>query len=414
MSDQRVAEVLAEGRMPARAALTRGRAALALALLLGLQPITTDVFLPALPSLTRTLGASLEQAQLTMSALILAFGFAQLAWGPVADRVGRRRVLLVGLAVYTLASLGATLADSIQTLVAWRVLQGATLAAAVVCARALVRDLYDPVEGAQVMSLGLSGLAVIALLGPSLGGVATMLAGWRSALGLVSAAGAATFAWVVWRLPETAPVLNPRATAPGPLLSQWRFIARDRAFVAWTALISATYGGLFVILAGSSYVYIGTLGLTPLAYGVAIGSTSAAYMAGTFVCRRWVARLGVARAVRRAGWFTFAGGASIVVFAAAGASTVWAVLLPQWLFTFAHGVHQPCGQTGAVGPFPKAAGAAAALAGFVLAGTAFLIGLWLGRALDGTTWPFALGVGACALATTTIAWTLVQRLPPTH
>ena len=224
----------------------------------------------------------------------------------------------------------------------------------------------------------------------------------------------ATLAWVAWRLPETARALNRHATAPGPLLAQWRLIGRDRVFVAWTALISATYGGLFVILAGSSYVYIGTLGLTPLAYGVAIGSTSAAYMVGTFVCRRWVARLGVNGAVRRAGWFTLAGGASIVALAAAGVSTVWAVLLPQWLFTFAHGVHQPCGQTGAVGPFPKSAGAAAALAGFVLAATAFFVGLWLGRALDGTTWPFALGVGLCALATTTIAWTLVQRLPPTH
>lgn len=396
------------------AALSRGRVALALALLLGLQPITTDVFLPALPALTRALGATLEQAQLTMSALILAFGFAQLMWGPVADRIGRRRVLLVGLAMHALASIGATFAASIEALVAWRVLQGVALAAAVVCARALVRDLYDPVEGAQVMSLGLSGLAVIALLGPALGGVATMFAGWRSALALVSAAGIATLAWVAWRLPETARTLNPHATAPGPLLAQWRLIGRDRVFVAWTALISATYGGLFVILAGSSYVYIGTLGLTPLAYGVAIGSTSAAYMVGTFVCRRWVARLGVNGAVRRAGWFTLAGGASIVALAAAGVSTVWAVLLPQWLFTFAHGVHQPCGQTGAVGPFPKSAGAAAALAGFVLAATAFFVGLWLGRALDGTTWPFALGVGLCALATTTIAWTLVQRLPPTH
>lgn len=407
-----LADALADG-CPARGpTLSRGHTALALALLLGLQPITTDVFLPALPALTRALGATVEQAQLTMSALILAFGVAQLVWGPVADRVGRRRVLLAGLGVYVVASVGATLAGHIEVLVAWRVLQGATLAAAVVCARAIVRDLYDPLEGAQVMSLGLSGLAVIALLSPTLGGVAMTFGGWRSTLALVSAAGIVALAWVARELPETAPALNPRATAPAALLAQWRIIGRDRVFCAWTALISASYAGLFVFLAGSSYVYIGTLGMSPAAYGVAMGSGSAAYMAGTFLCRRWVAQHGMRPTVRRAAWFTLAGGASIVALAAFDVRAVWAVLLPQWLYMFAHGLHQPCGQTGAVSPFPRAAGAASALAGFVLAAAAFVAGLWLGRALDGTTWPFALGVGACALATSAIAWTLVQRLPP--
>jgi DHA1 family bicyclomycin/chloramphenicol resistance-like MFS transporter len=396
---------------PAAARPTRRRAAFALALLLGLQPITTDVFLPALPALTADLAAPMSRAQLTMSALILSFGIAQLIWGPVADRIGRRRVLLIGLALHLAASIGATLAASIETLVAWRVLQGAAMAAAVVCARALVRDLYEPVEGAQVMSLGLSGLALIALLGPVLGGLAADAGGWRAALALVAVAAALTLAWVGWGLPETAPRLNPRATAPGPLLRQWAGIARHPAFVAWTLLISFTYGGLFVILAGSSFVYIGHLGLSPLAYGVAMASGSLSYMVGTFVCRRWVARHGMRGAVGRGAWFTLAGGTSIVALAWAGVDSVWALLAPQWLFVFGHGLHQPCGQAGAVGPFPHAAGAAAALAGFVLALTAFFIGLWIGHAMDGSVRPFALGLGFWALATCIVAWTLVRRLP---
>lgn len=394
--------------------LSRAHAALALALLLGLQPITTDVFLPALPALTQALHATVAQAQLTMSALILAFGLAQLAWGPVADRIGRRRVLLVGLTVYALASTGATLASSVEVLVAWRIAQGAALASAVVCARAIVRDLYEPVEGAQVMSLGLSGLAVIALLGPALGGLATTAGGWRSALGLVAVAGALVLGWVAWKLPETAPSLNRHATAPGPLLAQWRVIAANRVFLAWTLLITSTYGGLFVVLAGSSYIYIGALGLSPQAYGLAMASGSLSYMLGTFICRRWVARHGMARTVSRGAWFTLAGGTTMVALAAAGVQSVWAVLVPQWLYAFAHGLHQPCGQAGAVGPFPQAAGAAAALAGFILAATAFFVGLWLGQALNGTTWPFAQGVGFWSIVTAGVAWTLVRRLPATH
>jgi DHA1 family bicyclomycin/chloramphenicol resistance-like MFS transporter len=390
--------------------LPRGLAATAMALLLGLQPVTTDVYLPALPALTLGLGASMHAAQLTMSALILAFGIAQLFWGPVADRVGRRPVLLWGLGLYTVASVGSTLAASIELLIVWRVLQGACMAAAVVGARAMVRDLYEPNEGAQVMSLALSGLGVIAIASPVLGGLAAGWWGWRAALGLVAVVGAATLAFVAWRLPETLAVRNPAATRLRPLLAAWRGIARHPTFVAWTLLISCTYGGLFTILAGSSFVYIDVLGATPGAYGLAMASGSTCYLLGTFVCRRWITRHGVAGAVARGAFFTLAGGAAIVALTVADVRAVWAVLLPQWLFTFAHGIHQPCGQAGAVGPFPHAAGAAAALAGFVLALTAFGVGRWLGGALDGSVLPYALGVGFWSLATSTVAWTLVRRL----
>lgn len=395
----------------APAPVSPGLAALALTLLLGLQPVTTDIYLPALPMLTRELAAPMASAQLTMSALILSFGLAQLFWGPVADRVGRRPVLLWGLSLYTLASVGAVLASNIETLIGWRVLQGASMAAAVVAARALVRDLYEPQEGTRVMSLGLSGLGLIAITGPILGGVVATAWGWRSALAVVAVVGALTLAFVVWRLPETLQHKNPAATQWRPLFLRWAQIARHPVFVAWTLLISCSYGGLFTVLAGSSFIYIELLGLSPAAYGLAMGSGSMAYLAGTVVCRRWIVRHGLGGAVKRAGAFSLAGGGLLVAAAGLGLLSVWAVLLPQWLFCFGHGIHQPCGQAGAVGPFPQAAGAASALAGFVLAATAFGVGLWLGQALDGRLLPFALGLGFWSVLTSLVAWTLVQRLP---
>lgn len=385
-------------------------AALALSLLLGLQPITTDVYLPALPLLTRELHAPLTGAQLTMSALMLAFGVAQLVWGPVADRAGRRPVLLIGLALYTLASVGAALAGSIEALIGWRALQGACLAAAVVVARAVLRDLYEPVEGAQVMALALSGLGVAALLGPLVGGLVTAAAGWRAALAVVAACGVATLAFIAWRWPETLAQRNPRATDPRRLLPAWWGIARHRVFVAWALLSAFSYGGLFVFLAGSSFVYIGMLGLSPAAYGLAMASASGAYLAGTLACRRWVPRLGMAGSVKRASLITAAGGAALLALALAGVQSVWAVLVPQWVFMFAHGIHQPCGQAGVTGPFPHAAGAASALAGFGLALVAFGTGLWLGHALSGSTLPFAATVAVACVAIVGVARGPVQRL----
>jgi MFS transporter, DHA1 family, multidrug resistance protein len=395
--------------LPGPVAVAPLLAALALALLLGLQPVATDVYLPALPQLKGDLAATMGAVQLTMSALILAFGLAQLTWGPVADRYGRRPVLLLGLTAFTLASLGCALAGSIETLVAWRALQGAALAAAVVVARAVVRDLYEPAQGAQVMALALTGLGVIALLGPLIGGFTAAAFGWRANLGLVALAGALTLAYIMRWLPETLARRNPQALRPGPLLATWATIARHRVFVAWCLLVACTYGGLFTLLAASSFVYIGTLGLTPAAYGGVMALGSLAYIGGTVVCRRWIGRHGMRRTVWRGAWFTLAAGGLGAALVAAGVQAVWAVLLPQCLFLFAHGLHQPCGQAGVVAPFPHAAGTAPALAGVVLALVAAGISRWLGVALGGSAAPMMLGLAFWSLLTCAVAWGLVPR-----
>ncbi|URI11656.1 Bcr/CflA family efflux MFS transporter [Aquincola tertiaricarbonis] len=384
-------------------------AATLLALLLGLQPLSTDLYLPALPALARGLGAGMPAVQLTMSALILAFGVAQLFWGPVADRYGRRPVLRVAMALFAVASLGATLAPSIEVLTLWRAAQGACLAAAVVCARAMVRDLYEPAEGARVMSLAMSGLGVIALSSPMVGGLLAASFGWRSTLLAVTlvVTGVLLFVWRV--LPETARSLNPQALHAGTLARTARRVASDPTFFSWASLTACTYGGLFVVLASSSFVYIEVLGLSAAQYGMALGAGSTSYVAGTFACRRLLRRHGLTGTVQRGAFFSLAGGLGMAALAAGGVHAVAAVLVPQCLYAFGHGIHQPCGQTGAVSPFPQAAGVAAALAGFALALVAFCVGLWLGQALDGTVRPMAYGLAFWAVLTAGVAWTLVPR-----
>jgi DHA1 family bicyclomycin/chloramphenicol resistance-like MFS transporter len=273
----------------------------------------------------------------------------------------------------------------------------------------MVRDLYEPHEGAHIMSLGLSGLGLIAISSPALGGLLASAFGWRTALAAVAliVAGVLVFVWRA--LPETIRSLDPRAMHVGPLAANAGRVLRHPTFIAWTALTSATYGGLFTILAASPFVYIDVLGLSPAQFGLAMASGSMSYLVGTFFCRRWLLRLGLVGAVRRGAMFSLAGGVAIVALALLGVMTVWSVLLPQWLFVFGHGIHQPCGQTGAVGPFPHSAGVAAALAGCTLALVAFGVGLWLGQAIDGTVWPVALGVGFWSVVTAGVAWTLVQR-----
>ena len=412
MNDVTAGSVAAQANANAalRPALSPVTAALALALLLGLQPVLTDLYLPGLPLLARELAAPMAAVQLTMSALILAFGLSQLVWGPLADRFGRRPVLLSSLSLLVLASVGATLASQIGWLIFWRAAQGATMAAAVVCSRAMVRDLYEPHQGAHVMSLGLSGLGVLAIGSPLLGGLLAMALGWRSALAAV-ACFAAVVLLFVWRsLPETLAARNPRALHGPTLAANTGRVLAHPTFRAWALLITATYCGLFTILSASSFAYIEVLGLTPAQYGMALATGSLAYLVGTFFCRRWLLRLGLLGAVRRGALFSLAGGLGMLACVLWPAlATVPVVLGAQCLYAFGHGIHQPCGQTGAVGPFPQMAGVASALAGCILALAAFVVGLWLGQAMNGTLAPMAAGVAFWGMVTALIACTLVQR-----
>jgi DHA1 family bicyclomycin/chloramphenicol resistance-like MFS transporter len=399
---------------PVRTPMSPAAVALLLTLLLGIQPITTDLYLPALPTLQRDLGASIGATQLTLSALIICFGLAQLVCGPLADRFGRRPVLLAGMALYTVASVGSALATNIDALITWRALQGAAMAAAVTCGRSIVRDLYQPYEGARVMSRALSGLGVIAMLSPAIGGLMVHWFDWHATLLLVALFGAATLGVIAWRYEETVPQRNPQATRLAPLLRNWGAVLRHPTFRAWTLLSGFAYGGLFFLLAGSSFVFIDVLGTSRIGYGLIMLSNSAAYVAGTVLCRRLLLRHGLRGAVRIGARFTLAGGLSMAALSLAGVHAVWAIMLPQWVYAVGHGIHQPCGQAGAVGPFPEKAGTAASLSGFYMMVVAFGVGLFLGGTMNGSVYPMTLGIGAFAVLLAATAWTLVQRHGDVH
>ncbi|MCF8160529.1 MAG: multidrug effflux MFS transporter [Polaromonas sp.] len=387
---------------------------LLLSLLLGLQPVTTDLYLPALPVLTAGFGAPMQQAQLTLTALLLAFGVSQLVWGPLSDRFGRRPILLIGLSAYVLAAIGSALAPSMIALIVWRTLQGAAMGAAVMCARAIVRDLYTPVQGARVMSKGLSGLGVIAFLSAPMGGLLTEAFNWRFALLALAVFGAVSLAMIAWRFEETLQLKNPSALQGATLLAIWNSILRHPTFLAFSALSAASYGGLFTFLAASSFVFMNVLGLSKTQYGALMALNSLAYIGGTFLCRHWLPRFGVRRSLKWAGLLSLAGGTLMAGLSLAGVQNAWAIMLPQLLFIVAHGIHQPCGQSGAVGPFPHAAGAASALNGFVMMLAAFAMGSWLGTHMDGTVLPLTLGVWFWSVLIALTAWTLVQKYGEPH
>jgi DHA1 family bicyclomycin/chloramphenicol resistance-like MFS transporter len=378
-------------------------------LFLGLQPITTDLYLPALPSMTQQLAASMPQAQLTLSALLLCFGFSQLIWGPVSDKYGRRPVLLAGLSLYVLASVGSALAAQVESLILWRALQGAAMGAPVMCARAMARDVYAPEQAARLMSKGLSGLGVIAVLCVPVGSVLSAYLGWRFALLALGVFAAVSLALVFFNFAETNQRRNPLALQPAMLLATWRGILQHPQFWAYALLALTSYCGLFVFLASSAFVYLQVLGQSKWVYSAVMMSISILYVVGTVLGRRVLAQHGVQRMINIGGWITLSAcvlyGLTLLLLP----SSIVALALCQMLFMVGHGFHQPAGQSGSAAAFPQAAGAASAMAGFLMMLGAFATGSVLGVAMDGSVRPMVLGIMGWGAMIVLVAWTLVQR-----
>lgn len=374
------------------------------------QPLATDLYLAALPAIRNEFGAPVSVVQFTVGAVLVSFGAGQLLWGPVADRFGRRPVLMAGFLIYAAgASIGA-LAPSVQVLIAARALQGFGIAATLVCGRALVRDLFEQQRGTHVMSVALSATSCLGMLIPVLGAVLAERFGWRSTLWFMALFGACGLLLVLLRVPESARALHPDALQIKPLVAGYARILRHPSFRSWTLLNSFGYAAVLGFFSSSAYLFIEAYGVPRLVFGFVIGGASMAYLIGTVLCRRWIATHGIVRTVRKAGYVALTAAPLFVAPQLADAHTPVTLGAALWLTLLAYGVFTPCGHVGMATPFPLHAGAASALGGFTFASAAFLCVTWLGVAFtSGSSAVLSLTTGVLAACSGIVSLTLVQR-----
>lgn len=394
---------------PAREAVVPPALLFLLTAFLGLQPLSTDLYLPSLPAIGLHFGETPVAVQSTLSVFIAAFAVAQLLVGPMADRFGRRPMVVGGLLLYLVASLGGALAPSLGVLVSARFVQAVGACCTVLCSRAIVRDLYEPEAGTRVMARVLGWMTAFTMLGPIVGGALQSAIGWRAAFFALTAVGLVLAVLAAAWLPETNRHRNRDATRLAPLFGNYAAIARDAEFRAYGLTVTGSYGCLFAFISGSSLVLIQVLGLSPALYGITFGVVTLGFLVGTLLARRLQPRLGLPGTAAAAGLLMGATGVGMTALALAGVQTMAAVVVPMFFVLVAHGMLQPTCQMGALAPFPRNAGAATALLGFVMHVAAALIGWALGATQDGTTLPLAATLGIVSLATAASALLLRRR-----
>ena len=359
-----------------------------------LQPLSTDLYLASLPSLGKVFGAPAATVQLTLSMFVIAFGGAQLVIGPLSDRFGRRPVVILGLALYVLASLLCALAPTIELLIAARFIQALGCCSAIIMARAIVRDAYAPADSVRVVARASTWLSLAPLTGPILGSYLQVTFGWRAAFVALSLLSAIVLMLVIFRLPETNGHKNPRATEWSGLAANYRLVLGSREFWAFALPGALSYGSIFAFISGSSPVLIKVLGVPVAWFGYCFAFGVAGYMIGTILCGRLLPRFGPAVTLRIGSTLSLAAGAMFITAVGFGIAHWALVTLAMFLTMLAHGINFPCSQSGSVIPFPKQAGTAAGLMGALYMSVAFCVGTAVGGTFNGTIYPLA--VIACA------------------
>ncbi len=371
-------------------------------------PLAIDFYLPAFPAMAHAFGTDEKHVQTTLAAYFLGLSLGQLAYGPVADRFGRRLPLLFGVGLFTVASLACAYAPNLDSLILARFVQALGGCAGMVLSRAIVSDKCDAVASAKVFSQLMLVMGLAPILAPMLGGVLVNVAGWQSiflALGLFSAA---CLLAVGLGLPESLPAHVPRQPLSGAL-RQYLSLFGDRVFVGHALTGGIAIAGMFAYIAGSPFVFIKLHGVPPEHYGWLFGTNAAGFILMAQVNARLLAKRGPAFLLARAVWLYLVAALALLVVAALRPAQLWPLLVPLFVCIASLGCIIPNASACAMSGQGTRAGSASALMGClqfsVAAGAAALVGVLH----DGSAVPMALVISLCGALVVSVAM-LTRRL----
>ena len=356
--------------------------------------LSTDLYAPSLPHLPRLLGSDAETVQLTMTLNLAAYALAQLIHGPLADRFGRRRLLILGFAGFALASLGCALAQTVGGLLTGRVMQGLFSSVPSVVVVLMIRELYDERRAVRIMGAYGMAIGLAPAIGPLIGGYVYVAAGWRMNFLLLAVIAAVVLVAVLRYLPETGR-RDGAALRPRRVLYQYLQLLTLRRYLCYLIPLAAVFGSFFAFVTTGPFLLIDRLGVATQHYGYFYGIIVLAFIAGSFAANRLIGRFDAARLTRFAIVIAFCGGLSLVLPIAWGREVLYAVVLSMALLTFGLGIMMASGPIcllDAAGDGPG--GPASALVGSLQLGAASVASLSVAVFYDGTALPLAATIAA--------------------
>lgn len=359
---------------------------LLLSALVALGPLSTDMYLPALPAMVEGLETSISSVQLTISSYLAGFALFHLVCGPLADRYGRRPILLAGLAIFAVATYGCVLSEDIETLLFWRFVQGVGACTGPTLGRAMVRDIYGA-RAARALALLAAIMALAPVVAPTLGGWLIKAWPWQVIfwvlLGYALCSALALWFWVPETLPEVMPLKM------GGILRNYLHLLANGRFSGFVMAASVQYAGAFAFLSGSSFILIDLYGVAPEQFGLWFMFIVVGYMLGNVFTASWGGNWPAGTLMVSGGLLATVAGAIMIALLLAGIRHPLAIVGPMALYTASVGISMPHAMAEGLAPFPRMAGTASALMGFCQMGVASLAGALVGWTLTTSALPMA-------------------------
>lgn len=386
------------------------RTALVLGVLSAVGPFAIDMYLPAMPQVARDLATSEARVALTLTAYFIVFGLAQMIYGPLADAVGRRKPMLIGIAVFLFASIAATLAPSIGWLIVARAFQGLGAAALMAVPRAVIRDMASGPAAARMMAAIMIVISVSPMLAPLTGSLIMAWGGWREIFAVLAVSALVSLGMVVFVLPET---LRPEDRQPVRLdvmLRGARQLLADRRFMGLSMIGGFGMASFFVFLASASFVYTRQYGLGPTGFSLAFAANAIGFVSASQFAPRLAERSGMERLISL----------GVTGFAAAmlmlsglvwlGFDSLALIMAGLFLGNACLGLVLPTAMVMSLDPHPDIAGLASSLGGTLQMLTGGAMIAVTGPFLDNTSASMVPAIGLCAALAWVAAFLSLPRL----
>jgi DHA1 family bicyclomycin/chloramphenicol resistance-like MFS transporter len=379
----------------------KGRPDARLILLLGALaacgPISIDMYLPSLPSITQAFTVSASAAQTTLTSFMFGFSIGMLLYGPLSDSFGRRPVLLGGIVMFALASVACTLSFSIDSLVLFRFVQALGAGAASVLARAIARDAHEPTDAARVLSMLAIVTSIGPLLAPLIGGQLLLLGGWRVVFVVLTLFGAVCAVTAFLRVPETWPREKRANSAVLQSFAAYGKLLKDP--VVWGHLLCGgmAFAAMFSYITATPFVYIEYFHVSAQHYGFLFGLNIVGIMTGNFLNTRLVSRYGPVRMIVVAAAISCAASLFVALVCVTGWGGLWSIVAGLFFVVGVVGLLSANCTTDLMHRYPLNAGAAAAVFGAVQLGLGALASLAVGLWRDGSPQGMGVTIAVCGL-----------------
>ena len=371
-----------------------------LSALMAFTSLSTDIYLPAMPQMTQDLGG---QAELTVTGFLIGFALAQLLWGPISDRIGRKIPIYIGMILFVIGSVGCAMSENIGQIVFWRVFQAFGACTAPMLARAMERDLFDKTRAVQLMSTLMIIMAIAPIAGPLIGGQLLKISSWHTIFYLLATIGVLMFC-SLWWLPESHPQTKRASGAFWSVFRNYRHLLSHRNFMRYTLCIAFYYVGQYAFIVGSPTVYIDFFHVDPQHFGWLFGLNIVGIMFVSFANRFLVKRFSMEQLLRFATAFIALMGSLLAFFAYTQIGGMVSIVLFVFCYFVSVGIIGSCATVSALDSVPEMAGSGSALLGSLQYGSGIISSLLLATFYDGTAWTMAWIMAVFALASAVMIW----------